>query len=221
MLFDIYGTLLVSNAGSIHPDPLLREAIARAHAASAHPFPEVDIREIHAELRPELSPSEIEALAMEQECQLNPVAPMPGAVETLQSLKAAGVPIGLVSNAQFYTVPVLEKALGASLSDLGIDSGLCRFSYLMKRAKPDPVLFEGARNVLARRGVRARTVLYVGNDVRNDIDPARKIGFQTALFTGDARSLRLHGQNVDEVWSDWFLDDLREIPSWVRAGNSQ
>jgi putative hydrolase of the HAD superfamily len=220
VLFDIYGTLLVSNTGSIHPDPVLREAIARAHAASPHPHPEVDIREIHAALRPELSAAEIEALAMEQECALNPVTAMPGAMETLLALKGDGVAIGLVSNAQFYTVPVLEKALGAGLKDLGIDPGLCRFSYLMKRAKPDPVLCNAARSILARRGVRAKAVLYVGNDVRNDIEPARKAGFITALFAGDSQSLRLHGQSLDEVNTDWILDDLRELPDLVRSSVS-
>lgn len=215
MLFDIYGTLLVSNAGSIHPDPLLRAAIARAHAASPHPFPEVDIREIHAELRPELSPAEIEALAMEQECGVNPVAPMPGAAETLRSLKEAGVAIGLISNAQFYTVQVLEKALGASLGDLGIDPALCHFSYLVKRAKPDLFLFQAAREFLAQRGVPAEAVLYVGNDVRNDIDPARATGFSTALFAGDERSLRLHGRSLSEAGADWMVNDLREIPALV------
>lgn len=215
MLFDIYGTLLVSNAGSTHPDPVLREAIARAHAASPHPFPEVDIREIHAALLPELSPAEVEALAMEQECLLNPVEPMPGAVETLQSLRAAGVAIGLVSNAQFYTVPVLERTLGASLGDLGIDPALCHFSYVVKRAKPDLVLFQAARDILTQRGVPAEAVLYVGNDVLNDIDPAREVGFRTALFAGDPRSLRLHGRSQENAGADWIVMDLCEIPGFI------
>jgi putative hydrolase of the HAD superfamily len=33
-------------------------------------------------------------------------------------------------------------------------------------------------------------VLYVGNDLLNDVLPASKIGFRTALFAGDRRSLR-------------------------------
>ena len=34
-------------------------------------------------------------------------------------------------------------------------------------------------------------MLYVGNDLRNDIWPASLTGCRTALFAGDARSLRL------------------------------
>jgi len=125
VLFDIYGTLLSSAAGELHPDPALRDLIAKAHSASPHPFPEIDIREIHAALHPELGSEEIEALAIVHERKANPVRPMPGATETLRHLAAKGIPLGLISNAQFYTVPILEEALGATLTELGIDLDLC------------------------------------------------------------------------------------------------
>ena len=211
IVFDIYGTLLSSSAGEIHPDPALRELIARDHAASPHPFPEIDIREIHARLHPNLPPREIEALALDHEHRANPVAPMPGAAETLRRLAASGVVLGLVSNAQFYTVPILEETLGASLTELGIDPDLRVFSYLERRAKPDPRLFEILRGRLARRGIAANEVLYIGNDVRNDIDPARTTGFRTALFAGDPRSLRLRGRSLDTSGADRVIHDLRDL----------
>jgi putative hydrolase of the HAD superfamily len=211
VLFDIYGTLLVSVAGSSHPDPELRAAIARAHAASPYPFPEVDIREIYSEIRPELSSKEIEALAMEHEQSLNPVSPMPGALEALQGLSSAGLLLGLVSNAQFYTIPILETLLGASVEDLGIDPSLCQLSYQLKRAKPDPHLFISVRESLARRNLPASSILFVGNDVRKDIDPARDAGFLTALLAGDPKMLRLHGRTLEDAGADWILKDLREI----------
>ena len=211
ILFDIYGTLLSSSAGELHPDPALREAIARAHAASPHPHPEIDIREIHAQLHPRLAPPEIETLALAHERRTNPVRPMPGAADTLRRLAANGMVLGLVSNAQFYTVPILEEALGAALTDLGIDPMLHGFSYLERRAKPDPHLFELLRVKLARRGIAAAEVLYVGNDVRNDIDPARATGFRTALFAGDPNSLRLRGKNLADSGADLVLHDLREL----------
>jgi putative hydrolase of the HAD superfamily len=211
VLFDIYGTLLSSAAGELHPDPALRDLIATAHAASPHPFPEIDIREIHAALHPELAPDEVEALAVVHERKANPVSPMPGAAETLRQLAAKGIPLGLISNAQFYTVPVLEEALGATLTELGIDPDLCCFSYLERRAKPDPYLFEIVRDKLARRGIPAAEVLYIGNDVRNDVAPARTTGFRTALFAGDPTSLRLRGRGLDASGADQVIHDLREI----------
>jgi putative hydrolase of the HAD superfamily len=211
VLFDIYGTLLRSAAGELHPDPALRELIARAHRASPHPFPEIDIRELHAALHPRLAPREIETLALAHEGRTNPVTPMPGAADTLRKLAAQGIPLGLVSNAQFYTVPILEEALGADLAELGIDPSLCSFSYLERRAKPDAHLFEILRAPLARRGIPAAAVLHVGNDVRNDIEPARATGFRTALFAGDPDSLRLRGRSLDDSGADLVIQDLREL----------
>jgi putative hydrolase of the HAD superfamily len=211
VLFDIYGTLLSSTAGELHPDPALRDLIAKAHAASPHPFPEIDIREIHAALHPDLASVEIEALAIAHEKKANPVTPMPGAAETLRQLAAKGIPLGLISNAQFYTVPILEEALGATLTELGVDPDLCCFSYLEGRAKPDPHLFEILRDKLALRGIPAAEVLSIGNDVRNDVDPARATGFLTALFAGDPTSLRLRGRSLDASGADRVIHDLREI----------
>ena len=211
VLFDIYGTLLSSAAGELHPDPALHDLIARAHAASPHPCPEIDIREIHAALHPELAPELIEALALAHEKKANPVTPMPGAAETLRQLAAKGIPLGLISNAQFYTVPIVEEALGTTLTDLGIDPELCCFSYLERRAKPDPFLFEILRDKLAKRGIPAADVLYVGNDVRNDIDPARATGFRSALFAGDPNSLRLRGRSLDASGAERGITELREL----------
>lgn len=211
VLFDVYGTLLKSGAGELHPDPVLRAEIAKGHAVSAHPFPEVDIREIHSVLHPEMSTAEIEELALQHEQQVNPVSAMSGAKETLTALAARGLKLGLISNAQFYTVPVLEETLDASLGDLGIDRDLCWFSYVVRRAKPDPWLFESARSALARFGLEAEEVLYIGNDVRNDIDPSHVVGFRTVLFAGDQGSLRLRGRNVDDCGADHVVHDLLEL----------
>jgi putative hydrolase of the HAD superfamily len=44
--------------------------------------------------------------------------------------------------------------------------------------------------------VSPEEVLYVGNDMRNDIMPATKVGFQGVLFAGDSRSLRLRQKDA-------------------------
>lgn len=211
VLFDIYGTLLKSSAGETYPDPAIRALIEKAHAASPHQFPEIDIREIHAAIHPKLSAPEIERLAMAHERAVNPVTAMPGAAETLRELSSRGLTLGLISNAQFYTVPVLESALGDSLANFGIDPDLCFFSYLEHRAKPDTHLFEIARDPLLERGIYPHEALYVGNDVRNDIAPANACGFQTALFTGDDTSLRLRGRTLEACGATLILPRLRNL----------
>ena len=217
VLFDVYGTLLESAAGEVHPSLELRAAIAEAHARSPHPFPEVEIREIHAALHPGLAREEIEQLALRHERAVNPVKAMAGAIAALHALRDLRLPLGLVSNAQFYTLPELERCLGKR-STLGIDRDLCLFSYEHLRAKPDPFLFEAARDRLMARGIPAEAVLYVGNDVRNDIEPAAQTGFRTALFAGDPASLRLRGKAFGDCGADRVVTDLGQVVGVVDGG---
>jgi len=57
-------------------------------------------------------------------------------------------------------------------------------------------------------------VLYVGNDVRNDVAPARSCGCRTALFAGDRRSLRERSDEPDcaGVRADVTLTALEQLP---------
>jgi len=56
-------------------------------------------------------------------------------------------------------------------------------------------------------------VLYVGNDMKSDIIPAKKCGFKTALFAGDKRSLRTRGMGINEILknSDNIITELSQI----------
>ena len=62
-------------------------------------------------------------------------------------------------------------------------------------------------------GVSPHAVLYVGNDMLNDMLPAAAAGFQTALFAGDARSLRLRETDPRciDVSPDIVLTDLSQL----------
>ena len=71
-----------------------------------------------------------------------------------------------------------------------------------------------AANDLAERGIGSDEVLYVGNDMLNDMTPASRVGFRTALFAGDARSLRMRegDPRVAGVAPDLVLSSLAELP---------
>lgn len=127
------------------------------------------------------------------ECAMNPCAAMPGAVDALRALRACGLPLGIVSNAQFYSPLFMEAAFGAPLhgeGGLGFDPELVLWSYLTRRAKPDRWMFDELALRLRRRGVPSGRALYVGNDALNDCAAAGEAGFMTALFAGDARSFK-------------------------------
>jgi putative hydrolase of the HAD superfamily len=143
----------------------------------------------------------------------NPAYPMPGVNDLLKAISAADISMGLISNAQFYTVFVLEGLLGRSLADCGFDRRLLFYSWMEGHAKPSRVMFERARSALREMAIPAASVLYVGNDMRNDIVPAASVGFNTALFAGDQRSLRLRESDADcrNLTPDIIVTDLRQL----------
>ena len=190
-------------------------------------FPEVEITEIWKETIHRLErlgdvtgyseDTDLGSLALEYECRTNPVWPMPRAAECLRRLHKAGLALGIVSNAQFFTPELFEPLFGCKLDGLGLDPELRFYSYRFKQAKPGAFLYEHARDELAMGGIAARQVLYIGNDMLNDVRPASAVGFHTALFAGDARSLRLRegDQRVAGVAADLVLTDLGQLPSCV------
>ncbi len=221
LILDVYGTLLVSGAGEVGtavdiggpgPDGLaavleefgvpggadrfeegLREEIRKEHErarAAGVPWPEVDGAALLARLAGKTRPV-AQVLGAAREAVLNPSAPMPGAEALLKAARRAGLVLGIVSNAQYYTEPALEAAFGRSLGALGFSPDLCVWSWRLGRAKPDPELFRILARSLEVRGIEPESAVYVGNDLLNDVAPARACGYRTALFAGDARSLRL------------------------------
>ncbi len=128
-------------------------------------------------------------LAIGVECRINPVWPMPGLRETLSTLRRCGLRLGIVSNAQVFTPFLFEAFLGSSPAQLGFLPDACVWSWIPREAKPSVHLYQ-----MALEGMGSpdpARCLYVGNDMRNDIAPAAALGMRTALFAGDARSLRL------------------------------
>lgn len=190
-------------------------------------FPEVDIcriwRSVLLACRDEglidgdLTRQGIEQLAVEAECRVNPVWPMPHLRETLEALQQRHLLLGIVSNAQFYTPLLFEALLGVSLKKSGFDSSCCLWSYRERRGKPSTALFLKLISKLREKGVHPRETLFVGNDKRNDIGPAQCAGLRTCLFVGDQRSLRLREDepNSSKIHPDGTITDLAQLPLLV------
>ncbi|MCB1234618.1 MAG: HAD family hydrolase [Verrucomicrobiae bacterium] len=259
VVFDIYGTLLISAAESgrerrdpaaagqhlrqtLESFPGLRVAPAAGDAELAEAFieadrehrdrlrgegiefPEPDIRAVWRGFLDTLAATgrltstapgaeETESLIVTCECLANPVWPMPGLAETLAGIRKLGSRLGIVSNAQFYTRHLFPALLGNDLEGLGFDPTLMVFSHELRESKPSPRLYEILAEKLERQGIPPAEALYIGNDLRNDIWPARSVGFKTSLFAGDARSLRWRGDDprLAGVTPDLVVTDLRQI----------
>ena len=176
------------------------------------------MRELWRRLLPGAGTAAVERAAVSYECRVNPVWPMPGAAAAVAALQAR-VPVGIVSNAQFFT-PLILAAL---LPDLRIDPRLAVWSYAEREAKPSPRLFAAAAARMAHHcRLSPREIVMVGNDMRNDLLGARSAGLRTALFAGDARSLRLRRDDprCAAVHPDLVLTHLSQLPTALRRGNA-
>lgn len=130
-------------------------------------------------------------VAMYRELVANPVSPFEGVIETLEALHRANYLLGLASNAQFYTGPILEYVLDAPLNAV-FDPQWTFFSYELGFAKPDPHFFRLVATRARRSGLNPESVLMVGNDPVNDVEAAHIHGLQAVLFAPGA-SVSPHG----------------------------
>lgn len=255
VIFDIYGTLVISGSGDVgssdtnlrseaigpalravglevaelpeqEPVALVRrlhDIIAEHHERSRErgiAYPEVDIVAVWQQwLFAEGQGSTaarvglVQRLAAEFEARANPSWPMPGGAESLRRIAAAGLPMGIVSNAQFFTLQMLDAALGGEPHQLGFDMDLSIFSFRYGHAKPASKLFDVLVAALAWRGIAPAEAIYVGNDMLNDVAAASRAGLRTALFAGDRRSLRLRDGDprIAGCAPDVVLSELSEL----------
>ena len=107
---------------------------------------------------------------------------------------------------------IIRLALG-----MGFDPELTLFSYQIGRAKPSVMLYDLMGERLALKGIPRSSTLYVGNDMLNDIRPAKQAGYQTALFAGDARSLRMRENDAScrDLASDMVVVDLLQLVDFL------
>ena len=233
VLFDVYGTLLISAAGDIQLEDTdessntISRALAKVGISTTvssrdlhdlylqnlkrHQnirrnagvqYPEVDIRAVWRDLVQHISgmdPSDedTEQLATWYEVWTNPTDLMPGAGELLNKMTDSSLQTGIISNAQFYTKQLLENYLEKTLESLGIPRYLTAFSYEYLEGKPGISMFESsAKCLLELHNILPHETLFVGNDCLKDLFPAKMVGFRTALFAGDSRSLRLRKEDT-------------------------
>jgi putative hydrolase of the HAD superfamily len=219
-------------AGELGKDRLKAEVLEwhAASRAAGTDFPEVDItriwKKVVGRLRkdgiltpPRLDIEPIRKLALEYECLVNPVWPMPECLETLHYLKDRGYVMGIVSNAQFYTPMLFRAFFEQTLEEIGFDPDCCIWSYKELKAKPSADLFPRAEQHLKRNhGITLSETVYVGNDMLNDIHCAHAAGCKTVLFAGDRRSLRM--RETDErcvnLKPDAIITALGQLPDLIQ-----
>jgi putative hydrolase of the HAD superfamily len=258
IIFDIYGTLLVSSSGDVDQSDFNINNIQRAlieggyiifddipqgafqfmiddfkytilehhkkKKAKGIPFPEINISEVwsdvleRAEKKVWIKKGKhacVKQFVITFEVLSNQVYPMPGMQQIIDHLKELNIPLGIVSNAQFYTPLIMNHYLKNESGEEAIppfDPDLTVFSFKLGKGKPDSFLYESLIPALKKKyNAKPSEVLFVGNDMLNDVYAANKAGFKTALFAGDQRSLRWRKDKVNGLKPDLIITDLQQL----------
>jgi len=260
VVFDIYGTMLISSSGDIDQTEIKEENLKEALEASGVSingsiqealstilsdyrytirifneaarknqvqYPEIDILSIwkiiliHSRRKGLIrfaDDIDIKLLVCVFEFLSNKVYPMPGLKEVIKDLHDICIPLGIISNAQFYTPILMNYYLQDQIllneRIKGFDHDLTVFSYKYGKGKPDQELYgELVINLKRKYGIKPSEVLLVGNDMIKDIYGGNKAGFRTALFAGDKRSLRMYEGNklVNGLKPDYIVTDLKQV----------
>jgi putative hydrolase of the HAD superfamily len=248
ILFDLYGTLFISRSGDIGMakkktpqtdklEKLLQEfgnkkdsqsVLNRFYAAIENQhellkkkgvdFPEVEIDQIWMRVLENDDLERVRAFAVTYELIANPVYPMPNLETMLSVCQDSNIVMGIISNAQFYTPYLFNWFLGLPPEDLGFHPDLILYSYKFGYAKPSPFMFQVAAERLKHMDIPVRSALYIGNDMLNDIYPAKQAGFKTGLFAGDVRSLRLRENDpkCKDLSVDLVITDLVQLLDYIQ-----
>ncbi len=107
--------------------------------------------------------------------------PIPESVSALSALQAAGIPIGVVSNASGQIEATLARA---GICQVGPGAGtevLCVIdSAVVGVAKPDPLIFEFALSHLA--SIPRPKIAYIGDSMTMDVAGSRAAGLTPILI---------------------------------------
>lgn len=178
-------------------------------------YPEPDVRTVWFDvlrrlmeeeyISGDLTKESAKYFGIEFEFRINQIWPVPSLAEFLQSLLREDLSLGIISNSQYYTPIAFEAFLDSRPDEFGFNPNLLIWSYKSGRKKPSIHFYEEFVDAAEKEDIEPREVLYVGNDIRKDIEPAKELGMKTALYVGDSRSIR---HTHDELQKEKFQADL-------------
>jgi putative hydrolase of the HAD superfamily len=99
--------------------------------------------------------------------------PLPGVVPALESLRAAGLRMAVVSNSEGTLAALLDRMDFTRHFDTVVDS------WVLGVTKPSPEIFQAA---LDRLGARAEEAIMVGDSFKADVLGAQAAGIRAALI---------------------------------------
>lgn len=146
-------------------------------------------------------PRDIEALLLNQfDANLGKSAkPFVGAQEMLESLKAHGLKVGIVTNGR--DTFQRSKIIGMGISE-HIDAIVTSGGF--GRKKPDPEIFLAC---LTQLGVLAGEAIFVGDDLKADIEPAVRLGMRAIWKSASKSPLACYSSESLNNVSEFILEN--------------
>jgi HAD superfamily hydrolase (TIGR01662 family) len=125
----------------------------------------------------------------------------PDTVPALEKLKAGAVRMGIVSNT---TNPRFMKDHERVSSGLDPYFEFAVYSSELPYRKPHSSIFKLAAD---RLGLDAREILFVGDDLRADIEGAQGVGMHTAWLNRDNKA------KIGDIRPEYEIDTLADLPN--------
>lgn len=162
-----------------------------------------DHRSVFDLVRPGLTFAEAAAIRGDAEPGFGPGDLYPDARPALQTLREAGVQVGIAANQPAAAALSLERC------DLAYDWLL--ISDLERLSKPDPAFF---RLLVRRAGVSPERIAYVGDRVDNDVLPAAAAGLRAVHLRRGPWGV-IHARDQGAGRAELQTDRLEAVVEWA------
>jgi len=137
--------------------------------------------------------------------KLETIDPYPNVEETLCQLKKWGFSLGVVTDAHIdHARSRLMKARLFDLFDVLVTADMTGTK------KPSPEIFLHSLNKLK---IYPHQALFIGDSLRRDIEPAKKIGMITAYAAYGDRNVK----EERSCQADYFLNDIMDVLKFLKA----
>jgi HAD superfamily hydrolase (TIGR01549 family) len=119
-----------------------------------------------------------------------------------------------------YRLVLLTNAIGSfEKQALARYNLLNKFSYLIissehKARKPERVLFE---KIIELTNVLPQEIMHVGDEIEDDIIPAKSLGMKTVLIRSQTNSIGLSKDLQNENLADICINNLKELQNALRV----
>ncbi len=126
----------------------------------------------------------------------------PGILETIAALRARGLKLALVSNADIIDIEAWDESPLVSLFDTVI------FSCSVRLVKPEPEIY---RLALERLGASPEEAVFVGDGGDHELDGAKAVGL-TTVWTEYLQKKDAETRALIRPFADYHIDDIRQLP---------